>query len=204
MTWWLRAHRIHLPVLAVVIGCAVAWLAEVRIAFEGAVASPFRAGVAVPLVLWWPVVVAGAVCASLSVDDGRPVRVTTVRSNGRLSAGLSAGTVVGTFVGFLPVLWAQGLSGLAPARDVAGLVGLALLLRCLVGAAAASAIVSAYFVAAALLGAGPDGSAAWWAWPVADLGPVDAATAFALLAAGLAVTARPGTRSVCVDPVGSA
>jgi len=72
------------------------------------------------------------------------------------------------------------------------------------GAAAASAIVSAYFVAAALLGAGPDGSAAWWAWPVADLGPVDAATAFALLAAGLAVTARPGTRSVCVDPVGSA
>lgn len=196
MTWWLRAHQAHLPITAVVGVCIVAWLAAGGAALDGAIASPVKVGVAVPMVLWAPIAVVAAVCGALSVDDGRPDRSVTVRSNDALTAGFVVTILAVLLLGLLPAVVLVGSDPASVGRNAVGLVGLALLLRRRFGGGAATAIVAGYFVACALLGAEPDGGAAWWAWPVADLGPVDTIIAIVLIAAGLANGATAGTRSL--------
>ncbi|MCU1371649.1 MAG: hypothetical protein JWO77_2843 [Ilumatobacteraceae bacterium] len=193
MSWWLRAHRAHLPVITAVAGSFMAWLAGAGVALDATVGSPLKVGVAVPVVLWWPVAVVGSVCASLAVDDGRLERGMTARANGQLEAWFVAAVVAGAGAGLVPAALVQTSAALAVARTTAGLVGLALVLRRRFGSDGAAVVVAAYFVTCALLGAGPDGDAAWWAWPVAELDLVDTALAAGLLALGLTVTAaRPG------------
>lgn len=186
--WWLQAHRAHVPAVAVVAVSVLAWLAAEGAAFDGAVASPVKIGVAVPLVLWAPIAIVASTCAALAVDGGRLDRTTTARSNARLSAALVAAVLVALLVGCAPAVLVGGRATVAVLRDAAGLVGVALVLRRRFNEAAASAIVATYFVACALLGAEPNGQADWWAWPVDAVGIPDLLVAAGLLAVGLAVT----------------
>jgi hypothetical protein len=197
--WWLRAHRAHVPAVTAAIVCVMSWLAAKGSAFDGVIPSPLRAGAAVPIVLWAPVALVGSVCAALSVDDGRLARTTRARSNGVVAAGFAASVIAVVAVGLAPALLAGSAEAVVVGRGAAGLVGLALVLRRRFDGATAAAVVAGYFVACALLGARSDGSAEWWAWPVAGPSFATMLVAICLFGAGLVATAtrtptafRPG------------
>jgi hypothetical protein len=100
--------------------------------------------------------------------------------------------VTAALLALLPALATDPGPSAAVARNVIGLTGLALLVRHHVGAAGASATAAAHLALAALLGARPQGEAAWWAYPVAEaVDPWGAGVAVALLLLGLTVTVRP-------------
>lgn len=189
MTWWLKAHRAG-PLAAITIALgALAWLAASGRAFGGSVASPVKAGSAVPLALWLPLGVVAALCWSCSVDDALNARAVAVRPNRLLLTGFVAATAATAIAVLVPAATAAPSMTFGVARNIAGLIGLAMILRPRLGTAGASACVAGYLAVAALLGAEPSGAAAWWAWPVAQhLDPWGALAASGLLAMGLAVT----------------
>lgn len=190
MRWWLQAHRAS-TVAAVAIGLGMAaWLAASGSAIQGAMASPIAAGSAIPIALWLPLAFVATLCWSCSIDDERSARTIAIRSDRPLLAGFVATAVALALLALLPALATQADPSAAITRNAAGLTGLAPLARLRVGGAGASAITAAYLALAALLGARPQGAAAWWAWPVAE--PVDAwgaGVAVALLVLGLLATA---------------
>ncbi|MFN8018433.1 MAG: hypothetical protein U0P45_09945 [Acidimicrobiales bacterium] len=130
-----------------------------------------------------------AVAAGLAIDDDRPdwPRLPIER---RLVA---ASTTVVALAGAAAVLLAGrlGTSGTAAAeaRNVIGALGLLLLLRRWMDASTAASALTAYVVAALLLGARRDGTADAWAWPAAQRAtPPDVVIALACAALGLAVS----------------
>lgn len=195
MRWWLKAHQTG-PLAAVIVGLGCfTWLAASGRALGGSVASPVKAGSAVPIILWLPLAIVAALCWACSVDDLASARAVSIRSNRLLLTGFIAATMALAAAAVAPAAFSAPLLTAGVVRNIVGLVGLATILRPRIGAPAASATTAGYVAIAALLGAEPDGHAAWWAWPTAQhldsWGPIAAGTLFA---AGLATTALPTSR----------
>lgn len=208
MSWWLKAHRASLLAAIIAALGALAWLAASGRVLGGSIASPVKAGSAVPLALWLPLGVVASLCWSCSVDDVLNARTVAVRADRLLLTGFVAATTATAIAALLPAaVTAPSITG-GVARNIVGLIGIAMIVRPRLGSAGASAAVAGYLAVAALLGAGPSGGAAWWAWPVAQrLDPWGAVAASVLFAIGLAVTSgrlpgsRPGGWSVpCGSP----
>jgi hypothetical protein len=190
MRWWLRVHRTAPLALVLVAFGALAWASTSRGALGGRVPSPIRAGVATPVALWLPLGVMAAVCWACSVDEGRPDRSVTVRSNSRLLAGFVVAAVVSSVLVLAPTALGAPALAAAVARNVVGLVGVAMVLRRWIGGSAATAFTVGYLAIAASLGAQFGGGASWWAFPVSErVGAGDLAPAALAFAAGLAALA---------------
>ena len=196
MRWWLRAHRAG-ALLGMVVGLGCfAWVSASGLAFDGSIASPVRAGSAVPLALWLPLGLVAALCWSSSVDDTSGARGVAKRSNSLLLVGFVVAVVVTSLAALIPAMVDAPQLMTAVARNIVGLVGLAMLAQRRLGAAGASAVTAAYLVIAALLGARTGGSAAWWAWPVAErLDAWGVFVAVSLLLGSLARIVHAGTAS---------
>ncbi|EXU89321.1 hypothetical protein P354_23565 [Streptomyces noursei PD-1] len=124
------------------------------------------------------------------------------QSRGDLEAEKVAARPVGvwdalTMVGFVALAcvvgafeaWSGRTTGLAMARDFAGYLGLALLMRRVGGPGAANIAVALFPFACASFGMRPSGQPRSWAWPFHDPGSVPAALmAIVLFLAGLALS----------------
>lgn len=86
--------------------------------------------------------------------------------------------------------WAGRTTGIAMARDFAGYLGLALLLRRVGGPGAASVAVALFPFACASFGMRSSGHPRVWAWPFHEPGSVVATVAAAVLLVGGLVVAR--------------
>ncbi len=196
MRWWLRAHRTG-PLIGIIAGLGCLALAAASgLALDGSVTSPVNAGSAVPLILWLPLTVIAALCWACSIDDSLHSRAIAVRPNRLLLTGFVLAAVITSVAALIPAAVLEpGLMACA-ARNTIGLTGLAMIVRPRVGAAGASAASAGYLATAALLGAEPGGSAAWWAWPVAQrLDPWGVLVATALLLGGLTTTTGVSVRA---------
>ncbi len=195
MRWWLRAHRAG-PVGAVVVGLgALAWASASGRFLDGAVGSPVRPGSAVPISLWLPLTLVAVLCWACSIDATTSPRSVGLRRNGTLLVGYTSATVALAAASLVPaaVVAPSAVGGVG--RNVVGLVGLAMILLPRLGSGGAAAATAGYLTVAALVGAGPRGTATWWAWPVAGrVEPWGLAAAVLLWIGGLLVLRGPRRR----------
>ncbi len=144
---------------------------------------------ALPVSLVAPVVLAIFVTWSLARGDERLEGVAVMPV-----AGVDAVLVLGITGSFACVAVVFDIAtithlGVEAARNAIGLVGLALMLRWLVGSDVAGVLPVAYVVIVAFFGGETPRTAEWWAWLVRPAGSTTALVqAAALFAAGLIVT----------------
>jgi hypothetical protein len=198
LIWWLRAHRLGaMAVTLAMFGFGV-WGARAGWFLSGSVASPMRPGSVLPVAFTMPMAVVAVLCWGLAIDELPGPWTRSPRSNRHLAAAYALAV---TFAGVVALGPAAALEpgGVAPvARNLVGLIGVALVVRRRVGGTGASVMVAAYLVTAALFGARPDGQGAWWAWTVVTgVHVADACIALGCFAAGIIATAhgtaeRPG------------
>ncbi|MGA4841025.1 hypothetical protein [Streptomyces sp. G45] len=182
MIWWLRVRSVPALVVSLAVVCCTAALlptSSVPVpSLVGGLAGglPFR--YLVPLLPALLILHGQARADRLSESvAARPVRL--------LDSGAAIGTV-GALLLASPVV----PDSVALARNLAGYLGFALILRWLSAPRLATAVTAFLPFAAASLGGGAH--PAWWAWPLHDgRAPLAAACAATLFAAGLALSLRP-------------
>ncbi|QIB44951.1 hypothetical protein [Streptomyces aureoverticillatus] len=193
MIWWLRVRAVPALVVSLTVVCCVAALAprsEVPVpsVVDGlATGLPFR--YLVPLLPALLVLHGRARADRLSESvAARSVRL--------LDAGIAVGAV-----GVLLLSSTVVPDSVALARNLAGYLGVALILNWLSTPRLASAVTAFLPFAAASLGGGA--RPAWWAWPLHDGGsPLAATGAATLFVAGLALSFCPPLLGVGHDPDG--
>ena len=191
MRIWLRAR--HTPAVALTVGLFVLFLIPAgtrRLPLPGLTGMP---GLGVPLALYGAVIVAIAVAAGLAGGEPR-LEAVAARPLSLLDAIFGIAIALAG-LGLCVLVWlavgsAWSVYALEAGRNVVGYVGLTLLARPIVGprAAALPAVIAS--IVAALVGSHADGSARWWAWPIAGArDELSWAFAFGLLTLGAAVLA---------------
>jgi hypothetical protein len=188
---WLRARQTPAVALVVLLVAASLVPAGTRILPLPGLGNV--AGLGIPLALFAPVVIAIAVIAGLAAGEAR-LEAVAARPLPVLDAIYGASVAV-VALGLCTLVWiavgnAWTIYPLEAGRNALGYVGLALLGRVFLGPRAAGLVSVAAAVGAALLGSHADGSARWWAWPIADArDELSWILAFLSLALGVVATA---------------
>ena len=189
MSWWARSRR--LPYLATAVAGYVLLLALVSDEQLPVISFTEAAAASVHFALLAPLLVAGTVVAVLAGGD-RHAEALAARPVWPWDAALAGAVVVCCAAG----TWLLG--DLQPhaaqaTRNLVGFLGIALLLRTVVGERAAVVLTTVVVLVSIAFGYGEAGLRPW-AWLLADGRSVPAAVAALLLAAGgvaaLAVTSR--------------
>ncbi|MFC5661817.1 hypothetical protein ACFP3U_02330 [Kitasatospora misakiensis] len=178
MIWWCKARAV--PLLAAVL---VGTFAVGLLFGDGELPVPALHGQAGHFLLAHVITLLPAVFLLYGLGRG-DLRTETVA--GRFLRGMDVGLALtlaaaGTTCGSLAYAAGQGALALVLARNIAGYLGLALLVHPLTGHRAAAAALAAVPLLCSAAGWHPDGRPRPWAWPLHPAGSPYALTAVALL-----------------------
>jgi hypothetical protein len=187
---WLRVRQT--PAVAVVVFLVAASLVPSGTRILPLPGVGNAAGLGIPLALFAPVVIAIAVIAGLSAGEAR-LEAVAARPlpvfDAMYGVAVALGALGSSVLVWITVGSAWNLYALEAGRNAIGYIGLALIGRVLFGPRVAGLVPVAAAIGAALLGSHPDGSARWWAWPIADArDELSWVFAFLLLVLGVAAT----------------
>ncbi|MFF9900783.1 hypothetical protein [Streptomyces longispororuber] len=193
MTWWMRVRVVPWIALSLAVVCCTAALLPASDVPVPSVVGGLTTGL--PFRYLTPLLPALLILHGQARAD-RPSEDVAARSVRLLDAGVAVGAV-GVLLLVSPVV----PDAVAVARNLAGYLGFALVLRSLSTPRLATAVTAFLPFAAASLGGGVPPS--WWAWPLHDgRDPLAAACAAVLFAAGLALSFRPPLMRDRHDPDG--
>ncbi len=192
MNWWLRIRLMPAVVLGLIVCMTLGAAAP-----SAAVPVPVLVGpvsFALPVAFLLPLIPACLLMHGQGRGDAATERV-AVRSMPRWDALSTALLVAGaTFIGLAETTLGNWPMGIAMARDFAGYVGLALLVRWLAGPGISTLTAALFPFVCASFGIGPGRQPKIWAWPLHDSGSLTAsAAALTLFLVGLLVSLRGTT-----------